>query len=100
MNDTCSCIWDFYTFPKEHNKNVFNRLFFYWCDPQVREYAHKKNVFLVVGTLKFYPPYTNGLVVRPLKKHLFLCVSSLMYHFFLQASLVSVTEFDVKPGFN
>ena len=30
----------------------------------IREDTHKKNVFLVVGPLKFYPPYTNGLVVH------------------------------------
>ena len=26
--------------------------------------THKKNVFLVVGPLRFHPPYTNGLVVH------------------------------------
>ena len=30
----------------------------------VREDTHKKSVFLVVGPLRFYPPYTNGLVVH------------------------------------
>ena len=30
----------------------------------VREDTHKKGVFLVVGPLRFYPPYTNGLVVH------------------------------------
>ena len=45
--------------------------------------THQKVAFLVVGPLRFYPPYTNGLVVhatplvvRPLKT-LFLCLSSL-----------------------
>ena len=32
----------------------------YWKD------THKKMVFLVVGPLRFYPPYTNGLVVHTL----------------------------------
>ena len=45
--------------------------------------THQKVAFLVVGPLRFYPPYTNGLVVHatPLVvrslKTLFLCVSSL-----------------------
>ena len=58
----------------------------------LREETHKKNVLLVVGPLRSYPPYTNclvvhafclvvktRLVVRPLKKKLLLClcVSSL-----------------------
>ena len=30
----------------------------------IREDTNKKNVFLVVGTLRFYPPYTNSLVVH------------------------------------
>ena len=30
----------------------------------IREDTHKKKVFLVVGPLRFYPPYTNGLVVH------------------------------------
>ena len=29
-----------------------------------REDTHKKVFFLVVGPLRFYPPYTNGLVVH------------------------------------
>ena len=48
--------------------------------PSLREDTHKKKVFfLVIGPLRFYPPYSNGLVVhgRPLKKTFFLCVSSL-----------------------
>ena len=30
----------------------------------LREDTHKKVFFLVVGPLRFYPPYTNGLVVH------------------------------------
>ena len=29
-----------------------------------REDTHKINVFLVVGPLRFYPPFTNGLLVH------------------------------------
>ena len=29
-----------------------------------REDTHKKSVFFSGGTLRFYPPYTNGLVVH------------------------------------
>ena len=32
--------------------------------PPLREDTHKKVVFLVVRPLRFYPPYTNGLVVH------------------------------------
>ena len=32
-------------------------------DETVREDTHKKVFFLVVGPLRFYPPYTNGLLV-------------------------------------
>ena len=43
--------------------------------------THIKKTVLVFGPLRFYPPYTNGLVVnaivvRPLKNTFFLCVSS------------------------
>ena len=38
----------------------------------------KKNVFfLVVEPQRFYPPYTNGLVVHATQKKLFLCAASL-----------------------
>ena len=30
----------------------------------IREDTHKKEVFLEVGPLRFYPPYTNGSVVH------------------------------------
>ena len=30
----------------------------------LREDTHKKSFFLVVGPLRFYPPYTSGLVVH------------------------------------
>ena len=30
----------------------------------LREDTHKKVFFLVVGPIRFYPPYTNGLVVH------------------------------------
>ena len=30
----------------------------------LKEDTHKKSVILVVGPLRFYPPYTNGLVVH------------------------------------
>ena len=30
----------------------------------IREDTHKKVSFLVVGPIRFYPPYTNGLVVH------------------------------------
>ena len=30
---------------------------------RLREVTHKKSVFLLVGPLRFNPPYTNGLVV-------------------------------------
>ena len=33
-------------------------------EDMLREDTHKKSVFLVVGPLRFYPPYTNGLVVN------------------------------------
>ena len=40
---------------------------------EVREDTHKKSVFsLVVGPLRFYPPYTNGLVVHATFLFLFL----------------------------
>ena len=32
---------------------------------RIREDTHKKGVFLVVGPLRFYLPYTNGLMVLP-----------------------------------
>ena len=32
--------------------------------PSLREDTHKKGFFLVVGPLRVYPPYTNGLVVH------------------------------------
>ena len=32
--------------------------------PSHREYTHSKKFFLVVGPVRFYPPYTNGLVVH------------------------------------
>ena len=41
---------------------------FFFCNIDIvalREDTHKKNVFfLVVGPLRFYPPYTNDLVVH------------------------------------
>ena len=47
----------------------------------LRKDTNKKVFFLVVGPLRFYPPYTNGLVVRgvyPPYALFFLCVSSLI----------------------
>ena len=38
----------------------------------LREDAHKKVFFLVVGPIRFYPPYTNGLVVHVTFVHLLL----------------------------
>ena len=37
----------------------------------IREDTHKKVIFLVVGPLRFYPPYMNGLVVHAT---CFMCV--------------------------
>ena len=31
---------------------------------RIREDTHKKSFFLMVGPLRLYPPYTNGLVVH------------------------------------
>ena len=39
------------------------------------EDTHKKVFFLVVGPLRGYPPYTNGLVVHATKKKHFFYVS-------------------------
>ena len=39
-------------------KNVISR------NLRIREDIQKKCIFLVVGPLRFYPPYTNGLVVQ------------------------------------
>ena len=43
----------------------------------VREDTHKKSVFLVVGPIRFYPPYTNGLVVHATFFSFFLSYNSL-----------------------
>ena len=43
----------------------------------LREDTHKKRVFLVVGPLRFYPPYTNGLVVHAIFLSFFLSYNSL-----------------------
>ena len=68
------------------NKNQYNThghvyyiITLYYLYYIIREDTHKKRVFLVVEPLRFYPPFTNGLVVRPLKKTFILCVSSLTY---------------------
>ena len=42
----------------------------------LREDTHKKSVFLVVGPLRFYPPYTNGLVVHAIIQLVYLLISS------------------------
>ena len=46
---------------KISNKIDFFESAYAYC---LREDTHKKSVFLVVGPLRFYPPYTNGLVVH------------------------------------
>ena len=38
----------------------------------VREDTHKKSVFLVVGPIRFYPPYPIGLVVHATFSFVFL----------------------------
>ena len=36
-------------------------------DRLLREDTHKKKFFIVIRPLRFYPPYTNGLVVHATK---------------------------------
>ena len=58
---------------------ISEALLMLYCS-QLREDTHKKVFFLVVGPLRFYPPYTNGLVVHalmawPLVEELFFAAS-------------------------
>ena len=39
-----------------------------WYGLYIREDTHKEVVFLVVGPLRFYPPFTNGFMVHATKQ--------------------------------
>ena len=55
------------------NGPAIKRRTFIFYAASLREDTHKKRLFFsVVGPIRFYPPYTNGLVVHAT----FLCVSS------------------------
>ena len=47
---------------------------------KVREDTHKKSVFLEVGPLRFYPTYTNGLVVHA--PFFFLAIGFFLFYLF------------------